>query len=151
MKHGGAHLDHNDAETLARGLMEDHGLFETGWSFKWDRALKRFGFCQWSKKVISLSWHLVGMNDESHVRNIILHEIAHALAPKYAHHGPEWKRIAVSVGCTGDTCYDSTVVAMPKAAWVGTCPCGTEITRQRRTRGLYHMVCRGGFTWKRND
>jgi predicted SprT family Zn-dependent metalloprotease len=142
-------VDHNKAETLARTLMEDHGLDE--WSFKWDRALQRFGACHWKTHEISLSWYLVGLNDEDAVRDVILHEIAHALCDSKTGHSLRWKIMAVSIGCSSDTCFNSTKVAMPKAAWIGECPCGATIKRQRRKTGLYHVNCGGSFSWTPND
>ena len=52
------------AERMARFLMRKHGL--TGeWKFAFDRAVLRFGSCQWRRKKITLSAHLTELNDES--------------------------------------------------------------------------------------
>jgi predicted SprT family Zn-dependent metalloprotease len=122
----------NDAESLALDLMGKHGLHD--WQFKFDNALRRFGLCKTRIRVISLSKRLVELNEEPRVRDCILHEIAHALAPKDETHGSEWKRIAKSIGCDGKRCYDPDVVT-PPSRWVGTCPaCGNTLKSIRRRR-----------------
>jgi predicted SprT family Zn-dependent metalloprotease len=119
------------AEMIAKDLMVFHRL--ENWSFEFDNAVRRFGCCRLLKRIISLSKHLTSMNDEHEVINVVLHEIAHALAPKTAHHGPEWKEIAVSIGCSGDRCYDAAVVARPAPQFMGVCPkCYYTIKRHRR-------------------
>lgn len=128
----------SDAETLARQLMSKHGLGH--WEFKFDGGKRRFGYCRYphggQPGVISLSRYLTELNVEAEVRNVILHEIAHALTPTGELHGPEWKRVAREIGCTGDRCYDEAVVATPDAPWTIVCPnCGIEHKRYRR-RGM---------------
>ena len=67
------------------------------------------------------------------MRETILHEIAHALAPRGAGHGPVWRALAQSIGCNGSRCYGSEV-AQPKPKFRGTCPgCNRVIYRHRRT------------------
>ena len=65
---------------LAEELMREHRV-PREWSFGFDRSKVRFGKCDYRRKRISLSSHLVDLNDEYSVRDTILHEIAHALAP----------------------------------------------------------------------
>ena len=112
-------MDIATAATLAESLMAHHGLTETGWTFKMDRALSRLGFCQYGPKVISMGAVYVESADEVAVRDIILHEIAHALVGAYVltptgrvvrdrqgrvtkiGHGWQWKIKAREIGCSG--------------------------------------------------
>ena len=87
------------AHTLAIAQMKQHGLY--GWSFKFDRAVSRFGLTSYNKKTISLSAPLTIANDEAQVMDTILHEIAHVLAGHAAGHGPAWARQARAIGCKG--------------------------------------------------
>lgn len=129
-------MNTTEAESLALVLMSEHGL--EGWTFKFDRALRRFGCCSHAKHTISLSRHLVGLNDSHHVRDTILHEIAHALLPVYENHGPAWQAKARSIGCDGERHYDETVTTAPYR-WKGTCPtCGHVWGRYRRPKGRRH-------------
>lgn len=94
-----------DAGALAITLMTSHGINQR-WDFYFDSAQTRLGMCSPRQRRISLSRSYVESAEEPNVRDTILHEIAHALAfEKYPHrrvgHGPEWKAIALSIGCSG--------------------------------------------------
>jgi predicted SprT family Zn-dependent metalloprotease len=125
-------MELREAETLAVELMNEYGLIEEGWTFKFDNAKRRFGLCSHRRKVISLSRYLVSLNGEWDVRDTILHEIAHALVGRNVHHGPTWQQMAARIGAMPTRCYDKTV-EQPTAKWEGRCPgCGKRITRLRR-------------------
>jgi predicted SprT family Zn-dependent metalloprotease len=120
-----------DAEKLALDLMERHKV-PRSWSFKFDSSKVRFGKCDYRKKQISLSRHLVELNSERAVRDTILHEIAHALAPRRCGHGPAWRAVARAIGCNAKSCYGEEVVR-PKPKYKGICPsCKTIVYRHRR-------------------
>lgn len=109
-------MDLDKAELRAIDALREHGLIERGWTFKFDNAPKRFGHCRWVTKEISLSRKLVLLNEEAEVFETILHEVAHALhaeARGRSDHGPEWRRIAQSIGCTGQRCYSAANVKTP--------------------------------------
>jgi predicted SprT family Zn-dependent metalloprotease len=119
------------AQALAMALLRQHGLLPK-WPFHFDHPKVRFGNCNYNKRQISLSRHLVALNPEEQVRDTILHEIAHALAPRGAGHGPAWRTIAISIGCKAQRCY-GLEVARPTPRYRGKCPtCGKEVRRQRR-------------------
>jgi predicted SprT family Zn-dependent metalloprotease len=154
-----ARMSELGTQRLARDLMNQHGLSD--WKFALDNARRRFGCCHSSRKMITLSRHLVVLNGEAEVRNCILHEIAHAIAGHRAGHGPEWKRVAASIGCDARRCYDSETIETPDAPIMGTCPaCGKEFPRHRMPKhagGLFHSKCPKGaqrtpkqyITWRR--
>lgn len=121
-----------DARSLAEALMRKHKV-PPSWTFDFDRARVRFGKCDYRRKRISLSSHLVQLNSEAEVRDTILHEIAHALAPAGAGHGPVWRELALAIGCNGSRCYGTTV-QRPLPKYQGKCAsCGRVIYRHRRT------------------
>lgn len=114
-----------------------------------------FGYCFIKKQLIALSSLLTELNDEAEVIDTILHEIAHALAPKRAWHNQEWKTIATTIGCTGLRCYQNDVLTPPKQ-WLGTCPvCTRTVLRHRRKNIACAHCCRGTyqtqykFTWRK--
>jgi predicted SprT family Zn-dependent metalloprotease len=89
-----------NARRLAEQLMEKHGLSgEGGYRFVWDNAKRRFGCCFIHRKLISLSKPLTLLNEETDVRDTILHEIAHALTPTHGHNAV-WKAKCREIGCT---------------------------------------------------
>ncbi len=146
---------------MALSMMAQHGLdTPSGWRFAWDNARRRFGSCRYTKKLITLSRVLTRLNAEALVRSTVLHEIAHALAPRGAGHGPVWRAIAVRIGDDGARCYGAEVTE-PAAPFVGTCPsCARTVERHARRRNLACGACcrkyNGGrhsaayvFTWRR--
>lgn len=133
-------MNTTDAARLARSLMNEHGLHD--WAFEFDRSVRRFGICRFSRRTIGMSAKLVTLNDEARVRNTILHEIAHALVGPTHNHDIVWRLKAREIGCDGQRCVDSSTVVQPEAPWVGTCPgCGTTTTRHRITEKARKMAC----------
>lgn len=143
-----------DAIALAEALMIEHGLWQKGWTLHTSRALRTFGACSHHLKRIKLSVHLVELNTEEKVRDTILHEIAHALLPREAFHGPLWKDKARSIGARPVACYSSKDVTFVPGKYVGTCTkCGKVVYKHRWNRriesnGYSHNNCGGDFTWK---
>lgn len=108
-----------DAFTFARAALDAQGLHD--WKVGFNSRKRAAGLCDYRTKTISISiYHL---HDEwSSVRNTILHEIAHAKAGHAAGHGPAWKRIAISLGCTGDRCYEmGEAMTAATFRWKGMC------------------------------
>lgn len=131
------------AEHMMLELMDEHGLIDKGWIFEFDRAVRRFGCCHHSEMKLTLSRHLVELNDEFHVKNTMLHEIAHALVPARHGHDKVWRAKAIEIGCNGNRCYSPEVIRPNKwthrnvKRWVGVCPnpdCDYR-TRERSRRG----------------
>jgi predicted SprT family Zn-dependent metalloprotease len=50
------------------------------WSFEFDNAKKRAGLCNYSEKRISVSRYLAARYDDDEIHQILLHEVAHAMA-----------------------------------------------------------------------
>jgi predicted SprT family Zn-dependent metalloprotease len=132
-----------DAQTLARELMRQHGL--TGWTFQFDNATRRFGQTSCGRKIISLSKPLTELNSEACVKNVILHEIAHALTPGTGH-AWRWKLTAQAIGCDGKPRYDGNEVLLPptriKYKWAAICDKhNIRILRKGYTLGLICKRC----------
>ena len=96
-------MDLQEIKTLTKELMKEHGLGD--WTFRFNNAKLSLGSCNSDKKLITLSRLLTPLKDRGRIKDIILHEIAHALnRKKYGwinieSHGIEWKRIAKSINC----------------------------------------------------
>lgn len=95
-------MELKEASKLAVEMMVQHGLMLKGWDFAWDRAVKRFGATHYRSKTITLSPLKTARMSEEEVRQIMLHEIAHALLPYDVGHGQEWKTLAAKIGYTGE-------------------------------------------------
>jgi predicted SprT family Zn-dependent metalloprotease len=118
---------------LARQLMNEHGL--NRWSFKFDKAKRRAGQCRHYRQTITLSYHFVCRNNDDEIKDVILHEIAHALAGPKAKHGSAWKAVCRRIGARPVRCYDSNTVDMPKGQFKAVCKgCQKVFHRHRRVR-----------------
>lgn len=123
----------DDVDALARDLMAAHGLFPT-WRFAFDHAKRRAGACRHKDRTITVSRHLMALYPEALVREVLLHEIAHAVAGAEHRHDAVWKRTALAIGSNGKARLPSTAPQAP-APWIGRCPNGHEYTLHRLPRG----------------
>lgn len=89
------------ARKKAIALMDEHGLFEAGWMFDFDRAVRRLGNCDLIRKRITVSKYFTGAANLDEFEQALLHEIAHALLPASAKHGVEWQVKAKEIGYRG--------------------------------------------------
>ena len=140
-----------DAKVLALDLMREDGL-HIDWKFEFDNAKRRFGCCHRTAKLITLSKVLTEMNNESVIRDTILHEIAHAKSPERGH-GREWKKTCIRVGTEPRRCYDKNEVKIPSPEWQGFCPnCLRTFNRYKRRIGSWCAKCgreKGIIKWVR--
>jgi len=122
-------MDLSDAFAMAEYLLEVHGLDD--WEVSYDNAKRRAGICKFGERTLGLSAPLTAVHSETDVRDTILHEIAHALVGPRHGHDAHWRRVAISIGCSGERCTSAEAPTAP-AAWLGTCPDGHTIDRHRR-------------------
>lgn len=137
-----------DIGELAQWALDEYGLTATGWTFRWDRAVRRAGSCRYRDKTITLSKPIFRIeSNRDEVLNTILHEVAHALVGHAAGHGPTWRAMAGQVGARPNRCHDLEV---PAFAIVGTCSCGTIHQKARLPRpGAYSCrSCKVIITWQ---
>ena len=127
------------------------------WSFGFDHARTRAGLCNFTDKRISVSRHLAAKYEDDEVHQILLHEVAHAIAGPRAGHGPTWKRIAYELGYDGKRTHDGSA-ANELAPWLGECPRGHQHYRFRQpTKVLSCGECGRGFnranliTWQKRE
>lgn len=135
-----------EAEKLTYTLMEKHQL--RGWFFAFTKSTRTFGDCLERGRRIRLSSVLVQLNDYQTVHNVVLHEIAHALAGHKAGHGPKWKQEAIRIGCTGDRCYNSDDVNTPILSYQSVCKVCYRVTNYSRSP---ISLCSCGYCSKRYD
>ena len=136
-------MDWSQAVTLARTLMDEHGLSHVPFvesnakrqfGVTTHRVTRRFGTVVNEELLsIGLSRPLTLVNDEACVRDTILHEIAHAKAGHAAAHGYAWRQVARSIGAQPDrVCGDG--VKQVAGAYQATCGCGIEHNMYRMPR-----------------
>ncbi len=116
------------------------------WTFGFDHAKRRAGMCNFTARRITVSRYLAAKFDDDEIHQVLLHEVAHALAGDAAAHGPKWKRIAREIGYVGGRTHDGEI-AHELAPWLGVCPSGHEHARFRRpTRETSCARCARSFS-----
>lgn len=116
-------MDFRRAEQIAFEIMNQYGLLGMGvgyWKFDWMRARKTYGLCDHGTHTISLSMPLTLINSEATIRDVILHEVAHALVGARHGHNRVWWLKAKSMGCSATRC--TTGVKVQSGGWIGHCP-----------------------------
>lgn len=123
-----------DAYIQSRQLLDHFGLFD--WQLKCDLAQRRAGYCEHAVKTISLSVHMLRLNEFDEVQKTVRHEIAHALVGPGHGHDVAWQLMALRCGAEPIACYDPDAKKMPAGRWQALCDqCGrlTGKVRQPRT------------------
>jgi predicted SprT family Zn-dependent metalloprotease len=108
------------------------------WSFGFDNAKRRAGLCNFTTKRITVSRYLASRFDDDEIHQILLHEVAHAIAGPRAGHGQTWKRVAAELGYVGSREHHGET-ADELAPWVGSCPNGHTLYRYRQPK--HHTSC----------
>ena len=116
--------EHFDPMTFAQETLDVWGL--TTWTLRWDRAKRRAGACDHARNQIRLSKPLFDVFPEDAQRNVILHEVAHALVGPQHKHDRRWKQAAIMLGAQPRALLPSSLPE-PECSWVGRCQrCGAE-------------------------
>lgn len=149
-------MELHEIERHARALMTAHGVGSL--AFEFDRGKRRLGSTRFVTignttlpQKITLSKHYAVLLPEDEIRDVILHEIAHALAGHKAGHGPVWKAAARRVGAKAQRC--AAPSASPEATVIGRCdPCGVVSSKGHRLpqRIYLHSACKRALTYYRN-
>lgn len=127
------------AERMAVDFLEAYEL--TDWTFKFNNSRRMLGICKAGKKQIEMSAAYVFQNEEAHVRDTILHEIAHALVGVEHGHDDVWKEMCRLVGCSPKACDNSA--QLPAGTWQARCTnCLTLFNRHRKPVQLSGIYCK---------
>jgi len=118
---------------LARKTMAEL-IPAAGWTFGWDRAVRRNGQCVYSTRTITMSRSLTEIATDAEAFQTLLHEIAHARVGAGHGHGRVWLREARSIGYTGHRTssreeYDKVAMTAP---YIDSCPNGHTRPRWRK-------------------
>ena len=115
------------------------------WEFAFDNAKTRAGLCNYTHKRISVSKYLAARYEDDEIHQVLLHEVAHAMAGPSAGHGAEWKKVARELGYEGKRLHGGAI-ADEFAPWVGRCAAGHQHYRYRKpTRTLACGLCSRRF------
>lgn len=115
------------------------------WSFEYDRAVRRAGACNFQKRKITVSRHYAAQVSDEEFRQILLHEIAHAIAGSAHGHDEVWRKVAIRIGYTGGRLINTNINI--EAPWKGKCPAGHDFVRFKKpSRALSCGECGRGFS-----
>ena len=142
-------------EQMAEELLSLHGL--TDWSFRLDHARQRCGSCNYRDREISVSRHFAKLNDETEIRNTLLHEIAHALVGPNNAHNAKWQTVAKRIGARPEATNPNAEMPAPK--WLLVCDDCNQVVahRHRRQLNLERVRCAhcapsgGKLRWKSGE
>ncbi|MEJ6488430.1 SprT-like domain-containing protein [Leucobacter sp. USCH14] len=140
---------------IAMHLPVDPARSAEPWTFAFDNAKRRAGLCNYTDRRITVSRYLAEKFEDDEIHQVLLHEVAHALAGPDAAHGARWKAIAQQIGYVGGVTHRGEI-AHERAPWVGTCSAGHEHFRFRRPTRVHSCgACARGFsarhviTWRK--
>lgn len=128
------------AEQHARAKLDRFDL--QNWSFRLDNARQRCGSCDFTRREITVSKHLLTSNDAEEFHATLLHEIAHALAGPGHGHDKHWRSIAHRIGARTET--TNSTATMPTPRWQLICTSCEQVVarRHRRMLNLDYTRCR---------
>jgi SprT protein len=131
-------------DQMALELFQAHGVIN--YSFGFDRAIRRAGQCDYSKKRITLSKHFVATADLDQIHQVLLHEVAHALVGRSVGHGKLWKQQASLLGYRHEK-LDGGVIAESSSKYLGECAAGHKHYRMRRPSSVLSCkLCAPSFS-----
>ena len=106
-------MTQTETDNLARQLMSDHDLTQQGWRIgKPIRARRLYGQCRSRDRQIRLNYAFADLASDEEVRDLILHEIAHALLAgrpsphkRSRSHNAEFYAECRRIGARPERCY----------------------------------------------
>jgi predicted SprT family Zn-dependent metalloprotease len=141
---------------MAETKMAEH-LDMNQWTFSFDSAKRRAGLCNYTDKVISISRYMVDIHNMEETLQVVLHEVAHAIAGKNAGHTKKWLHVAKSIGYKNEE-FTGKEIAVETAPWIGVCPQQHRHYRYRKpAKMLSCAICNSGFDarnlirWRHRD
>lgn len=105
------------------------------WKFEFDSAKRRAGLCDYDQQKIQLSKYHVNVHSVDENLQVVLHEIAHAMAGSEAGHSKTWLATAKRIGYRAEK-FTGKEIAQETAPWVGVCPMGHRHFRYRRPKNM---------------
>ena len=140
-----------DAEKFAADKLKEFNLDQAGWTFVWDTARARLGYCTYTNKTVGLSSFVFdAIKDElkeSEAKDTILHELGHALVGSGVGHGRKWADVTLSIGGSAQRTYtDVKILDVGKyaaaAKYTATCcHCGKTTAYHRMSKHLLQRAC----------
>ncbi len=110
------------------------------WSIAFDNAKTRLGSCNYGKKNISISKHFLPSLKPNQLKDLILHEVAHALSGHGNWHNNKWKEKAKQIGCSS-IARTSKIAVEKKGLYTAICPNCKREFQAHRQRDIACGIC----------
>ena len=148
-----------EVQQFARACIEEavrHGWLPAGdWAVKLDNAKVRGGQCNYRTRTISVSRHFISWASAEMLRDVVLHELAHACCftvDRQRGHGVVWQRWCRRLGMDhSDRCYDYGDAPMRArgkyAAWCPLCERFIGFRWRLPKDDRFCGLCVGKLTW----
>jgi RimJ/RimL family protein N-acetyltransferase/predicted SprT family Zn-dependent metalloprotease len=121
-------------KALAERKIAEHLDLEN-WNFEFDSAKRRAGLCNYTEQKIQLSKYHVDIHSVDENMQVVLHEVAHAMAGSEAGHSKVWLATAKRIGYRAEK-FTGKEIAQETAPWIGVCPMGHKHYRYRRPKQM---------------
>ena len=121
-------------KALAERKIAEHLDLEN-WKFEFDSAKRRAGLCNYTDQKIQLSKYHVDIHSVDENMQVVLHEVAHAMAGSEAAHSKVWLATAKRIGYRAEK-FTGKEIAQETAPWIGVCPMGHKHYRYRRPKQM---------------
>lgn len=131
----------NQAIILTKKFISNHTELK-GWTATLNYRKRAFGVCNYGKRQIELSAHLIPVMTENAIKDTIIHEIAHALTRGHKHDNV-WRSKCIELGGNGERVGGSDkyeggktgqdVIQQKLAKYTMVCPCcGKKVYKNRK-------------------
>ena len=121
-------------KALAERKIAEHLDLEN-WKFEFDSAKRRAGLCNYTDQKIQVSKYHVDIHSVDENMQVVLHEVAHAMAGSEAAHSKVWLATAKRIGYRAEK-FTGKEIAQETAPWIGVCPMGHKHYRYRRPKQM---------------
>lgn len=108
-------MDAYSIRQMAQALIRENGL--VGWTFSTNNNKTRVGVCKYGPKRIEVSVLLTKNMTEAQVRNVLTHEVAHALVGGGHAHDAVWARQHRALGGDGKRCQSGITLDTSDYKW----------------------------------
>jgi len=134
---------------MARRLMSK--FLDESWSMRFMNSKSSAGICDYNFRNILLSRFAVIHLSMVQIREIILHEIAHALVGWRNNHNKIWKKMSLRIGASGQTKYTFHLSCPTFILFCGCCERERFVKRKKVERYKFCQMCKQKFRYKYMD
>ena len=132
------------ADKAAKELINKHLPRHWRWKLQYHNSICTWGWCRPIDQIISLSRPLILINSTRLLREVVLHEIAHAIVDRQhgnQGHNPIWQEMAIKLGSSGKRLVEHTID--PPDRFVGFC----NLCRRSTTANQRYASCKVCAIW----